>query len=81
MIEVIVDDFGYQINDSLYLLASAKSLILAETEEMNNGLGEYYFAYLEVYLFVLEDLDLLDPPPDAHVLEDVDSNVDDGRFT
>ena len=81
VIEVIVDDFGDKINDPLYFLTSTQSLVLAETEEMDNGLREYDFAYLKVYLLTLEYLDFLNPPPNAYVLEDVDGNVDDGRFT
>jgi hypothetical protein len=80
VVEVIVDDFGYQIDDSLDLLACCQRLVFTEPEEMNDGLWEDDFAYLEVDLFVLEDFYLFDPSPNANILEDADGDIDDGRL-
>ena len=48
---------------------------------MDDGFRKNDFAYLKVYLFILKYLDLLNPPPDAHILENIDGDVDDRRFT
>ena len=69
------DGFGDGI--SLYFLSGGKLVIFAEAEEMDDGFREDDFAYFEVDLLVFEDLNLLDPATDAHVLEDVDCDVDD----
>ena len=77
MVEVVVDNFGDEVDDSLYFLSCRKRVVLAQPEEVNDGFWEDDFAYFEVDLLVFEDLDLLDPATDAHVLEDVDCDVDD----
>jgi len=76
VVEVILDEFGDEVDDPLYLLPSGERLVLAKPEEMDDGLREDDLADLEINLLVLEYLNLLNPAVDAHVLEDVDGNVD-----
>lgn len=80
MVKVIFDEFGDEIDDPLYFLASGKMLVFAETKEVDDGFGEYDFAYFEVDLLVFEDLYFLDPASDAYILENVDGDVDDWRL-
>ena len=75
VVEVIVDDFGDEVDDTLYFLSSRQGYILAQAEEMDDGLGEDDFANFEVDLFIFEDLNLLNPAADANILEDVDGDV------
>lgn len=44
---------------------------------MDDSLWEDDLADLEVNLLIFEDLDFLDPPPNAYILKDVDCNVND----
>lgn len=44
---------------------------------MDDSLWEDDLADLEVNLLIFEDLDFLDPPPNAYILKDVDRNVND----
>lgn len=80
VVEVVFDDFGDEIDDALYLLASGEGVVFAEPEEVDDRFWENDLADLEVDLFIFQNLDFLDPPPNAHVLEDVDRDVDDVRF-
>ena len=80
MVEIVVDDFGNEVDDTLYFLASRKGAVFTKSEKVDDGLGEYDFAYLEIDLLVLKDLYFLDPTTDANVLEDVDGDVDNGRL-
>ena len=48
---------------------------------MDHGFRKYDFADLEVDLLVFEDIDLLYPPADAHILEYIYSDVDNGWLT
>lgn len=75
MIKIIFNQFSDQINDALNLLTSGKLYILVYSDELDHSLWEDYFAYLEVYLFIFQDLDLVYPAFDAYVLEDVDGKV------
>lgn len=43
---------------------------------MDDSLGEYDLTYFEVDLLIFKYFDLLDPPADSYILEDVDSDVD-----
>lgn len=81
MIEIILDEFWDEINDTLYFLPGSQRLILAKSEEMDDGLGEDDLTYLKVNLLIFEYLDLLDPSTNTHILKDVDSDVDDSWFT
>ena len=81
MIEIIFDEFWDEINDTLYFLPGSQWLILAKSEEMDDGLGEDDLTYLKVNLLIFEYLDLLDPSTNTHILKDVDSDVDDSWFT
>jgi hypothetical protein len=56
-------------------------MVLAESEQVNDGLWKYYLANLEIDLLIFEDFYLLDPSSDAHILEDVDGYVDYRRLT
>ena len=80
VVEVIFDDFGDEVDDSLYFLAGRKGLVLAESEEVDDGFWKDDLAYLEIDLFVCEDLNLLNPATNAHILENVYRNVYDRRL-
>ena len=75
VVEVVFDEFGDEVDDTLDLLAGAEALVLAQPEQLDYGLREDYLADLEVDLLAFQDLDLLDPAPDPHVLEDVYRDV------
>ena len=76
MIKVIVDDFCNKIDNTLNFLSSSQTVILTQSEKMDNGLWKYYFAYFKVNLLIFEDLDFFNPSPDSYILEYIDSDVD-----
>lgn len=80
MVEVVLDDFCDEVDDSLYLLAGGERVVLAESKQVNDGLREDDLADLKVDLLIFEDLYFLYPPPDPHILEDVDGDVNDVRL-
>lgn len=77
MIKIIFDQLRNQIDHSLYLLPCIQFLILVYTNELNNCLWKDDFADLEIDLLVFEDLDLVYPTFNTHVLEDVYGEVYD----
>jgi len=81
VIEIIFDEFWNQIDNTLYLLSGRQWLILAKSEEMDDGLGEDDLTDLKVNLLIFEYFDLLDPSPNTHILKDVNCDVDDSWFT
>ena len=75
MVQVVFDDLGNQVDNSLDFLAGSQGVVFADPEEVDDRLWENDLAYLKVNLLVFQDFYLFDPATDAHVLKDVDRQV------
>lgn len=75
VIKVIFDNFRDEVDNSLNFLTSRKSLVLPESKEVDDSFWENNFAYFEVNLFALENIDIFNPTPDSHILENVYGDV------
>lgn len=76
MVEIQFDDRGDLLDYFLDFLPGAQGG-LGDFEDVYHGVWEDYFVDLEVDVLVAQGLDMADVTLDAHVVEDVDGEVDD----